>query len=93
MSGASEAESVGEENKEASSRILFQFKCKNTNLSPISLKLVPIQICESLHIFTIISSLSSELSRDGIKLTEDHSQPMRGQNPGHVITLDQSEAP
>ena len=78
MSGASEAESAGEENKEASSRILFQFKCKNTNLSPISLKLVPIQICESLHIFTIISSLSSELS-------EMLSNSRR-------ITLSQSEA-
>ena len=78
MSGVSEAESAGEENKEASSRILFQFKCKNTNLSPISLKLVPIQICESLHIFTIISSLSSELS-------EMLSNSRR-------ITLSQSEA-
>ena len=78
MSGVSEAESAGEENKEASSRILFQFKCKNTNLSPISLKLVPIQICESLHIFTIISSLSSELS-------EMVSNSRR-------ITLSQSEA-
>ena len=29
--------------------------------------------------------------QDGVEISDDTGQPIRGQNPGHVITHDQSE--